>query len=70
MMLRLTVLVARQFILCYLNFMFLEILCSSSRVDFCSSATVFNFRFIRERMFKGIWMIILRLFDRLFGFLR
>ena len=30
--------------------MFLEILCSSSRVDFVSD-DVFNFRFIHERMF-------------------
>ena len=34
----------------YLDFVFLEILCFSSRVDFVSD-DVFNFRFIHERMF-------------------
>ena len=39
-----------QFVLRTWSFMFLEILCFSSRVDFVSD-DVFNFRFIHERMF-------------------
>ena len=50
MMLRLGSSEVIQFVLRTWSFMFLEILCFSSRVDFVSD-DVFNFRFIHERMF-------------------